>query len=513
MSDLPHNLQTILDELYALDGSLRQHEADLVQIIQRIIAARPQAPLDPQFIQELRSKVLGVYQNQAKPLRSYSFFSFMESLKLKYMAIPAGIVAVAVLAVVVHTQQKPPSNISTTLPSLFSQEGSVTRLANGAFGTLQNAAVNYGRGGDASALSARSSVGAGGGGAGLKVASEQAVDLMAPYNPVNLKYIYKGELPTWDEKMTVYRRLKGSSQNSSLVSALSSATNGLIDLNRLSSLSLQSFAVNQTVKFGYNIMVDLNESMVSINAHYPEWPHPQDECYRLEAQSMQTKMIAPGEPYPISRCEAQFRIKPEEIPADKDLIAISDRFLADFGIPKEKYGTPMVNNDWRRGYDLAADKSSYYLPQSMNVIYPFSLDGKTVYEEGGYPGGLSVSINIREKKVESVWNLTTQNYEGSLYDAETDAKKIQAIYERGGIYGYQDPNAKDTKEVELSDAQIVLSKVWMPKQDGYGSDELLVPSLRFTVKNHPADVYTPEYIMVPLIKEVLQTQGGVRIMM
>jgi hypothetical protein len=514
MSNIPHHIQAVLDDLYALDGSLRAHEADLVQIIERVIAARPHAPMDPRFIQELRSKVLAVYGGQHPSLSnpSHSFFSFM---KLKYVALPVGLVAVIALAVIMNPTIRQGMSSDIKLP-LAMEDGSVTRLANGAFGTLQDTAMNFGRGGDASALSARSSIGAGGGGAGLKVASsEQAVDLIAPYNPINIKYVYKGELPTWEEKMTVYRRLKGSTQNASLVNSLSTATNGLIDLKRMANLELQSFTINQSTKYGYSITVDLNESLVMMNAHYPEWPHPQEECYRREALDMQAKpvSIAPGEPYRISPCEAQFRIKPEEIPADKDAIAIADRFLADHGISKEKYGAPVVNNDWRRGYDLAADKSSYYLPQSVNVIYPVILEGKTVYDEGGYPSGLSVSINIREKKVESVWNLATQNYQSSLYEAETDAKKIQTIYERGGIYGYQDPNAKETKEVELTDAEIILGKVWMPKQDGYGSDELLVPALRFTVKDQPSGTYTPAYITVPLIKEVLQTQGGARIMM
>jgi hypothetical protein len=38
--------------------------------------------------------------------------------------------------------------------------------------------------------------------------------------------------------------------------------------------------------------------------------------------------------------------------------------------------------------------------------------------------------------------------------------------------------------------------------------ELLVPALRFTVKNKPAEGYSQDTILVPLIKEVLDQQNN-----
>ena len=316
-----------------------------------------------------------------------------------------------------------------------------------------------------------------------------------PLDLTNIKYVYRGELPAWNPQLDVYKRVKGSSQNAALIQSLAQSTKELVDLSKMNNLELQSFTLNQKERFGYSISFDLAESVVNINQNHREWPHPEAAC-RDE------------------RCYQNLRLSVNDIPADSELIRIANAFLKDRGISTAQYGEPLVNNEWRRFYAEAADKSMFYVPDVANVVFPLLIDGKMTYDEGGFPQGLNVSINAREKRVDSVYNLTTNNYQASAYAAETDQARIRDIMAKGGIYGYVYPEAKKTTEVELNAPELVLQRVWMPRDNGM-SDELFIPALRFEVKNPPENTYTPRYVLVPLVKDVLDQQrpGDVRIMM
>jgi hypothetical protein len=447
--------------------------------------ARPETRFDARFEADLKRRFLAGLP-AGRPSRISSFFEIMK--KTTYL-IPAGAALVLLLALALN------ANVTTTgLPSreASSTAGvSIEPLDGNAFGLLAlSTAVSSPRpesGGGSGIGLRQDSVAAPTAPLGLGAAGGDA-KMIAPDSwpgAINYRYVYNGgAIDGLDSSLAVLKRVKGSAVG---VRDLGGLTTDLLDLSRLSDLKAGSYALFEDREFGYAIYVDLNEGTVSINQNWAKWPHPELAC-RDEA------------------CFQQYRLKAEDVPADDAVIAIADAFLADYGIDKTGLGAPVVRSEWRIAYAQATDKSFVYIPDSVNVVYPQMVEGRAVVDEGG-PSGLYVGVNVRQRRVDNVYGLTTQRYQSSFYDAETDEKRILGIVERGGVWGYMMEGAK-TVEVEVGQPERVWTRSWLPDAAGNGQ-ELLVPALRFPILNKPAnEPYFRDSIVVPLIKDVLDQNSG-----
>jgi hypothetical protein len=153
--------------------------------------------------------------------------------------------------------------------------------------------------------------------------------------------------------------------------------------------------------------------------------------------------------------------------------------------------------------------ADYWLPDMLNVVYPLMIENQAVYDEGGNPSGLNVGINVRNKQVVSVWDLSVQNYQSSQYDAETDLNRIMKVAEQGGVYGYVDiTQGGRVVEIELAEPTIQYVKMWNYKNNQ--SEELLIPSLVFPIKEQPAgdQYFYRKSVVVPLVKEILDRNNN-----
>jgi hypothetical protein len=202
-------------------------------------------------------------------------------------------------------------------------------------------------------------------------------------------------------------------------------------------------------------------------------------------------------------------IQPSEILSDDELISIANQFLQNHNVSTSAYGQPEVNNEYRIMYERAVEqKQEYYLPEAIPVVYPLLINNETVYDESGNKVGLNVTVNVRNKKVVGIWDLSMQNYTASSYDAETDVKRIMSLVEKGGAYGWVDPDARRTIEVQVGDPKLELVRMWDYQNNQ--SSELLVPSLVFTVLEQPDNepYFYRKAVVVPLIKRILDRQDG-----
>lgn len=499
MSNIPEHLISILEDLYQANPELRAHESDLIPLIQDLLAVRPNVEPSAAFSANLRQTILAAHAKRyATPDPSPSIMNrFFSSFNLKQLALPIGGLAVVALAITtIPTLRNYSFNTqtNTNTPSAFIQPTSELatsgRLSDGAFGLL------------ALGGSARSQ--SGGGGMGgfpqAAVSSDSAVanyavgsdmKMIAPGEFTNYTYTYDGELPTWEPKLDVYKRTKGMSQSASLIAGLKQTTQSIVNIDALNGLELQSFTLNQNQPYGYTISVDLMESMVNFNQNYSQWPHPEANC-QDEA------------------CYQRLRLQIDDIPSNEAVIAIADAFMKQQGINLSAYGPAVLTNNWRTYYDLASNKADYYIPDSLSVTYPLLVDGKTAYDEGGTPYGLNVNVNLRQGKVDNVWNMTNNTFQKSAYEAETDQTRIRSIAEKGGIYGYSYPGATKTVKIALEAPELTLQKVHVSRAPGQSADELLVPALRFRVKDRTENSYAPEYISIPLVKQILDQQNNDR---
>ena len=143
-----------------------------------------------------------------------------------------------------------------------------------------------------------------------------------------------------------------------------------------------------------------------------------------------------------------------------------------------------------------------YLPESISVIYPMKIDGKSVADSGGNKYGLRVNANLRYKQVDGLWGLTSQNYESSDYETETNVDRILKIAAKGGMNQVGNPDAANVPEIELGTPETGLA-IYYQYNNG-ANTELYVPALIFPVTKIPENTYFyGSRVIVPLTKELL----------
>lgn len=504
--------QSILAELYQLDPSLKKYEKQLIILMEELIKSKPDIALDESFRQELKTQLLSkaadIKTNKKfnyKYMFNFSFLKFARSFS--YVAVGVAVMALAISSSFYLTSPK--YRVAGTRLALNSQFNLV-EVSDRAFGFLQSQNTGLPAGAEG--------LGAGGMGEGtIAIRSEVAPETTVTEDkdvavidpgyggggmimpaPVYISYVYKGEpLELIQDKVGVLKRMKNSTSAGQLGSLLTSIDFGLMNLSRLSNVQLQNLSFVEDREFGYAIYANLYDSSISISENYPKWPNPMSQC-QDEA------------------CYRSFQLSINDMLADEEIVRLANEFVSNYGVDLSSYGEPVVNNDWRLWYERADNKQDVYIPEVVSVVYPLVLNGQEVYDESGNKTGLYVNINIRYKRATGVWNLFAQNYQRSLYDAETNVDTVLQYAERGGLYSWQWEDAPNRVEVGLGTPTISYVRMWNYKPGAAEGDELYIPALIFPILDSPdnVDVYK-KAVVVPLAKDLLSANdwgGPIRIM-
>jgi len=478
----PHNIENIISELYAIEPELREHDSKIREIITAMLAGKPQADINPTFVENLKVKLLEKADQILPTNHSMKFFNPIQ----KAFAVPAlaglTLITIATIGVTsfLNTSSSPSKNLS-----------GITMLGSNAFGPLNADIREAGKGGGAGLQ-----LGMGGGGNAVATApaiaplADDAEDTKLSIwpGPFQYEYVYKGETFTLtDSKVPVLRRIKSiTSPNST---SILGPINNFFNLSALSNIQTQNINLIENRDFGYMVYVDYIEGTVSFNANWQKWPHPEQEC-RDEA------------------CYARYRLNISDVPSDAEVIALADSFLVAYGIKTDNMNKGMIRNEWRTAYDSTPDKNNFYVPEVISVVYPQIVNNEIIYDEAGFTTGITVNVNIRHKKVDGTWGIATQNYESSEYDAETNVEKLLALVGQGG---YPQPiYEQEIKkiQVELGTPEKILMKTY--RWNGITNEELLSPALRFPVTKKPeGQPYFQDSVTIPLVQDLLNQRYGV----
>lgn len=473
------DIRRLLDELYAFAPDLREHESELIPIIQSLLTSDPATPPDPAFVERLRRMLRERASSLASP--STSSFSFL-SMKPIYAALAGGLVTLLVAVPVAMNLNSAPSTVEEG-EALFSY--SITPTGPDAFGdlstvTLQGARSQSGGGG-----------GMGGGGAEVSTVPLDADSKMiAPdtmiYPPMpQTRFVYDGELPVLSaETVDVLERQRGiSSMNFSNIADQFNV--GILDLGSFGGAQVDSVSAIQKMQYGYMINISLTEGSVSLSQAWEYWPHPESKCTTED-------------------CYRQYRINPSDVPADDVLLSIARDFLEDHGVDLRQYGTPVVDRSWEN----PMGGSEIYVPEVQRVTFPLLIDGKPVYEEGGMPVGISMGVHVKEKKVTDLWGLMDQRHRASAYPALTDSARIKDFLSKVGNYSPVALREGDAAGTETTVQDIKLGAptegfVKIYNYENGTSSELVVPALLFPVKDVPEGVYLyRQTVAVPLAEDL-----------
>ena len=495
------NLQPILDDLYAVAPELRDKEAEIRVAISELLSARPNVKLDESYQAELRMKLLQKFYD--KPVvRVGSNYHFSISRTGIFGGAAIGL-AIVVMMVIARPKTAPapavaPPSAPVTARLSLNMGGTVTETGDQAFGRLGAATATTSANEAAGSTVAKSAALA-----APETAVPPATDLAAPVSPmpivaplpplssVHYEYHYPGDLKLPSGSVTV---LKTAPQQdlSALTSHLSDANLGFLDLGKLNNPVLQNLVIGENRDRGYQVNVDFTNGTAYITQNWSKWP-------------------TPGACAPDSRsCPAPRTAPAAEMPTSQETLSIAKTFLTDLGVDTGRYGSPSVINENRLLAPTTAAPAVDFFSERLTVLYPLLVNGRTVYDEGGNPQGLSVNIDARTRTVTDAGPISLQNYLASTYPAENDGSLVHKFILNGGAYGERIEAGQGTVTKELDAPQEGYVVVWQQAADQM--EQVFLPALIFPVKDYDqAEALGygyPKNIVVPLVKDYYETAAA-----
>ncbi len=513
------HISEILQDLYRLDPELKKSETQLVPIIEKLLAARPDTGFDDKFRTELRAKVLAELGERAAagPPAWKAAFNALFGAPRAVFAVGGAALGVLLMIALFSPSRPILPGAPTDGGDLGLGSGSaviqlglgpkITAAGRHAFGSLaagvsgESAAGRDGSDAakmaapgaaprpvsDTAVAAAAPPLGLGGGGG---MAGLPAPDTMpSRYQPpVGYDFKYPGQLDLSASEVEVLMREK--SFDSKLLAAMVGRVDlGLMDLSRLNDLNVQNITLVEDKEFGYWVNVNFDDGSVNISQNWQRWPQPYAAC-------------APG-----AECLPP-RLQLADIPADEELIRIAADFVSEMGISTESYGQPRVDNSWRYYYETAENKADYWFPDQLTVEYPLLINGMKVYNGDGRTVGMMVGVDVRNRRAANISPIYVQKYVSSAYDAVTDAALVSELIAKGGVQQMYSEGADKMVTLELAEPERAFYSHWIYANGR--SENVLVPALVFPIKDKPQDgsVWL-EKVVVPLARDVLVQNVGV----
>ncbi len=450
---MKHDVSDILKDLYDLEPGFRMHEKQLKTVIGDLIDHKPKAHLDEQFVARLRkdlvhgkskisilspylsstlSSITSTSKSATKYAKKYTGVVFGSQLYTSIASALLAIILVAPLTYFIARQgtESPTDGIVKDTTTGLSLKQQISSKGTNAFGTL--AYIAPAAQDTAASASIRSS-------APQAFAVQSNAKVSAP-TKTNAEYTYTGDSLTLTSKQgKVFKRLQGGDAANQLSDFLKNAHFNLVNPKSFSKLSVENIQLAEGTSSGYSLGINLKQGIITITAN-------------TSGTATNTKTKTP-------------------VLDDVALITITDGFIKNHDIDVSTYGKPVVES-----------------AESHTVLYPLVLDGKQVFDESGALYGMHVHVDPHAKTVSMIDNLTSQVYESSLYDLETDSAKVLAVATSS--------NGKKSKNtVNLTTPEHVLMLYTS------GGTELYVPALLFPVSVKKGEA--PKHVIIPLVKDAL----------
>lgn len=519
-----NKFQEILNDLYALDASLREREKELVPLLEKLIKAKPQTVFSETFAAELKQQLLAKTPEFGKNNNMKKEKTNLFKIDWKIMSYAsvgtAALVLVAVAGSSMMIYKQNSLSLGKKVPTTKNQ---IVKVSRNAFGTLTLAKnTNAGNleamsksnnaslaapttapavdNGFTSERASAAPLGMGGGGA---VSGKMMADSsIMPPRQGSVKYVYSGddfELSTGPA--SVYKKLPPNVSNfDPVVSAINGLNVDSVDISHLKDLKLDSLSIKEDRDFGYSLNLSPSSNVFYMSKNWEKWPNPGAKCQD-------------------DKCWQDVRLKLSDMISDDEALQIAKDFVSEYKINTNGYGQPFVQNSWKTSYDGSTDKENYYFPEEVSVVYPLMIEGGEVRGQGGEALGLMVGVDVRSHKATGFNGTIAPSFESSEYDVIADKAEVIKLAESGGMNGqyyYYAPEGEKELVVELGTPRKILMVNWKYDQQSGQGYELYLPAYIFPVKNKPENNFYVESIVVPLVKEaydninypILMKSGG-----
>ncbi|MDQ3077151.1 MAG: hypothetical protein M3Q63_03830 [bacterium] len=454
---MERNITEILEDLNRLNPDFKVNDKDLRKMIAEIMALKPETRFDESFATRLRSELvdkksifapLSPYIAQVKAFTQNAveskYFSYFDT-KL-FTGAAGALIAILLVAPLTYVLTKKnieqsPEAMVKNISSGLSLKQQINSKEGNAFGKLayitpQPASVSANESVQDSGLA--------------KTSGMRSMSLQAPSESSTAVIAYTGDkIALTETEGKVYKRVKGIDAGKQLANFLKNANFDVVNVGKFNNLSLENLQLSEDSAYGHTLSINFNDGVININ---------QNSQWDTDGEG---KTLTAG-----------------DILEDAKLIEIANSYVNDHGIDVSGYGKSQV-----------VGKQNGIIPDALYVTYPLIIDGLEVYEESGVVYGLQVVIDLRNKKVSAVNNLTSQLYESSVYAMETDFAKV--------IRAATGTSATNTGAAgEISTPHKVLMR--------YATDinnELYIPAMLFPVKGKGGSITGT--VVIPLVKDAL----------
>ena len=219
----PEEIKKILEDLYKIDPSFKNYEKELMKIINKLVADKPETKLSQKFVDELKAKLLTKARELSKRQQKPFWFKVADIFSAQKLAYVGSGALLAILIMIPIL-----SSLNLNAVPKLSFQPKIFSAPENAFGSLTNL-----DGSQTAPMAAESDTvargfGGGGGGGGMP----DSAGMIAP-EYVNYKFVYKGgDLNLTEDKLEVLKRIKGVSSDLSLNSFVQSFDLGLSNLLR-----------------------------------------------------------------------------------------------------------------------------------------------------------------------------------------------------------------------------------------------------------------------------------------
>jgi hypothetical protein len=319
-------------------------------------------------------------------------------------------------------------------------------------------------------------------GSDSSIISAPEIETMPIVQPTKYTYTYTGpEIPSLPENMDVYKRIKPD-LTKKFIPNLNQA-DLLFDTKKIENIKIDNLNIKEDKEYGYSFYLNLKDASFSINKNWDKWPQNKNHD----------------------------KIEINEILSDQEVLDISERFLNYYGIDTTNYKEAKVQKNWMRYYLLSENKDSFYLPETLSATYPLIIDGMEVYGSQGEEFGLTLNVDIRERRVAGLYGLYYQQFEASSYPSVSNIEDILDKFNSRN--NYPEDEELNVIEIEIGEPKLALLKSWHYDENLRESYNLYVPAYVFPIVSESKPSYfNQENIVVPIIEDFFQNNQRDKIM-
>jgi hypothetical protein len=476
----------ILKEIYLIDLSLKKEEQKIRLLVEKMIEIQPEAKINEQFVASLKERVFTEIDN-IKTIKESKFLFWH-----KFTYVSTGAVIIILLSLIV-------------LPKFFNndfksqEDKSIALLNERAFGDL-NIDLSLKASSDGAermAERAESSVVGLGSVSVLDSMPSQIEDISIMPYPIEQKnyyYVYEGnlleEINLAEISNLVYKRETENNTARQAADSLSKTPNLPINLNNFSQKEVKHININEEKAYGYSISLNLANNTLSLYSNWEKWPQPYKDCYDNE-------------------CIKSLNLGASDMITENQLISIADNFINNYQIDLSDYGPAYISEETIKAITNPENIFEHTYPEEVSIIYPLIINNMEVVDNYGSKEGIQIAINIREKRVSSLYNINFSRLLSSAYDLIDNLENIEPLLKKGGLSSniYR-RNDLEEVEIKLGKPKIALVRTWIPSPSSGNSrtsSEIFLPSLVFPIKEKPNEYFHRQQVVIPLIREVFKT--------